>query len=529
MTLINKIGLIGLLGVVALIVIYLIRPNYQQKTVSSTYVWKLSLKKKKKKVPVSKIRNLLLFLCQMLALTCLAMVLMKPAIVLKTPSEISEAILIIDTSASMRTKSAETETTRFERAVTQADEQAKQVLRGGGTLSVALAGDDTDFLFKQISGAGAAATVSEALKGLDMQNFGYGSADIDGALKECEDILYGNPDAMIYVYTDASYYTTPNGIQVVNVAEEGEWNAAILDARAVWDDGYYSFTVQGACYGKDARLSLNMRVYGVNGEAGKSLNYTVAADCNDNETTTLIFRYRKDGEAADTNVKNQQVFDLGNLGGSDQTKINSFSSVHLSFSGDMEDCYALDDNFDVFGGQKQTLKVQYASAEPNPFVNGVKRFCGLLGYSADGSEKRRSGGDARVRPLHFRTDDARKNAHGRRGVFAGSRNVAGKLRLYEKFRSGAFAHEREVSVALRRYGTRRDEERRPELYPRQPLSGDFELRRKLSGIDVFEQATDADGAKRYAGRRADAGDELFVRLFEPRHSARILSSDEKFV
>ena len=50
MTLINKIGLIGLLGVVALIVIYLIRPNYQQKTVSSTYVWKLSLKKKKKKV-----------------------------------------------------------------------------------------------------------------------------------------------------------------------------------------------------------------------------------------------------------------------------------------------------------------------------------------------------------------------------------------------------------------------------------------------------------------------------------------------
>ena len=176
---------------------------------------------------------------------------------------------------------------------------------------------------------------------------------------------------MIYVYTDASYYTTPNGIEVVNVAEEGEWNAAILDARAVWDDGYYSFTVQVACYGKDARLSLNMRVYGVNGEAGKSLNYTVAADCSDNETTTLIFRYRKDGEAADTNVKKQQVFDLGNLGGSDQTKINSFSSVHLSFSGDMEDCYALDDNFDVFGGQKQTLKVQYVSAEPNPFVNGV--------------------------------------------------------------------------------------------------------------------------------------------------------------
>ena len=51
MTLINKIGLLGLIGVVALIIIYVIRPNYQQKTISSTYVWKLSLKKKKKKVP----------------------------------------------------------------------------------------------------------------------------------------------------------------------------------------------------------------------------------------------------------------------------------------------------------------------------------------------------------------------------------------------------------------------------------------------------------------------------------------------
>lgn len=47
MTLINKIGLLGLIGVVALIIIYVIRPNYQQKTISSTYVWKLSLKKEK--------------------------------------------------------------------------------------------------------------------------------------------------------------------------------------------------------------------------------------------------------------------------------------------------------------------------------------------------------------------------------------------------------------------------------------------------------------------------------------------------
>ena len=53
MTLLTPLGLIGLLGVVALIIIYIIKPNFQQKFISSTYVWKLSLKYRKKKIPAS--------------------------------------------------------------------------------------------------------------------------------------------------------------------------------------------------------------------------------------------------------------------------------------------------------------------------------------------------------------------------------------------------------------------------------------------------------------------------------------------
>ena len=64
MTLLVPLGLLGLLGVVALIIIYIIRPNYQQKFISSTYIWKLSLKYRKKRIPTSKLRNILLILCQ---------------------------------------------------------------------------------------------------------------------------------------------------------------------------------------------------------------------------------------------------------------------------------------------------------------------------------------------------------------------------------------------------------------------------------------------------------------------------------
>lgn len=371
MTLINKIGLLGLIGVVALIIIYVIRPNYQQKTISSTYVWKLSLKKKKKKVPVSTIRNLLLFLCQMLALTCLAMILMKPAIVLKTPAEESETILILDTSASMRTESEDSGETRFERAVAAVKDSFTRTLQGGGVSTVILAGKTPEYLFKRMSGdATLAATRFEDLANKDI---GYEVADIDAALKESENVLYDNPDAVIYVYTDANYYSVPDGVNVVNISEESEWNAAILDARADWDEGYYSFTVQAACYGKDARLPINVEIYDVNGIVNETIKFTVLADYNDGTPVTLILRYRKSDEnGGNENTQDRQVCYLDNLIPSNSPKIYSFSSVYLEFSeSEVIDSYDADNDFYVYGGQKQTLKVQYASAEPNPFVNGA--------------------------------------------------------------------------------------------------------------------------------------------------------------
>lgn len=371
MTLINKIGLLGLIGVVALIIIYVIRPNYQQKTISSTYVWKLSLKKKKKKVPVSTIRNLLLFLCQMLALTCLAMILMKPAIVLKTPAEESETILILDTSASMRTESEDSGETRFERAVAAVKDSFTRTLQGGGVSTVILAGKTPEYLFKRMSGdATLAATRFEDLANKDI---GYEVADIDAALKESENVLYDNPDAVIYVYTDANYYSVPDGVNVVNVSEESEWNAAILDARADWDEGYYSFTVQAACYGKDARLPINVEIYDVNGIVNETIKFTVLADYNDGTPVILILRYRKSDEnGGNENTQDRQVVYLDNLIPSNLPKIYSFSSVYLEFSeSEVIDSYDADNDFYVYGGQKQTLKVQYASAEPNPFVNGA--------------------------------------------------------------------------------------------------------------------------------------------------------------
>ena len=83
MTLLTPLGLLGLLGLVAWLIIYLIKPNYQQKLISSTYIWKLSLKYRKKRLPISKLRNLLLILCQIFILTLCAGILAQPNQVIK--------------------------------------------------------------------------------------------------------------------------------------------------------------------------------------------------------------------------------------------------------------------------------------------------------------------------------------------------------------------------------------------------------------------------------------------------------------
>lgn len=144
MKLLTPLGLLGLLGIAVLILIYVIKPNYQQKTVSSTFVWKLSLKYKKKRVQINKLRNVLLILCQVLVLTACALILAEPNRVVKAETDPSEVIAIIDSSASMRAqKDGES---RFERAVKKSLSLSEEVFSNGGLFSVILADENPSFL-----------------------------------------------------------------------------------------------------------------------------------------------------------------------------------------------------------------------------------------------------------------------------------------------------------------------------------------------------------------------------------------------
>ena len=198
------LGFLGLLGILALIIIYIIKPNYQQKMISSTFVWRLSLKYRKKRLPINRLQNILLFLCQVLILTICALLLAQPVLMREKIGDENEKVIIIDASASMRVTNGVS--TRFERAVDEARALVLGTLEEGGLVSVILADDTSEFLIQRAGSSqmdAINAKFDELLEGSTQCT--YSSADIKGAVALSENVLNFNNEAQVYLFTATEY------------------------------------------------------------------------------------------------------------------------------------------------------------------------------------------------------------------------------------------------------------------------------------------------------------------------------------
>ena len=295
MSLLLPLGLLGLIGLLVLLIIYLIKPNYQQKLLSSTFVWKLSLKYQKKRLPINKLRNILLLICQILIIVFLALILTQPAVQEERHLSSKEKVIVIDASASMlaTTLYDDEHYTRFEEAVDGAMELAEKTFADDGMLTVILAGsnatifkddDITDAIYdtdKQADGTDEGAVAQfyrvkadsqiavmqrmQELKSVVDGNNNplactYGSADIEGAMKIAEDITTENPLAEVYLFTGKKYLNS-NGVKVVDVSRGAqEVNVAVLDLRAELEEGYYTFYADVVSYGENAEVDINFLI-----------------------------------------------------------------------------------------------------------------------------------------------------------------------------------------------------------------------------------------------------------------------------
>ena len=337
MSLLAPLGLLGLLAVAVLIFIYIIKPNYQQKIVSSTYIWKRSLKYRKKRVPVSRLRNILIFLCQMLVLASFAMLLARPVIpyVAETPK--NEKVIILDASAGMRVSTGGE--TRFERAVREIRRQAESILsQDDMILSVIVADSDAHYLVSRQTRDGLAA-VGMALDSLVSPELkcSYGTADMEGAATLAQDILKKNSETEVILYT-ATEYIDKGNFTVVNVADESDWNAAILYVKPTLEESNcYSFTVGAGCYGQSRSMTVYCELTGINGGVG-------------------TLKVSKTEYFTEAESERELLFTTDDFGG---VPVTSYASMLVYL--DENDSFDGDNTYDVYGGQKHTVRIQYAS------------------------------------------------------------------------------------------------------------------------------------------------------------------------
>ena len=109
MNFIYPLGLLGLIGVPILIIIYIIKNKYTEKTIASTYIWTVSERFLKRKRPISQLVGLISLILQILAVVFISFAIAHPVMVEKGKAH--EYCFMLDASGSMQTNCGDT--TRF--------------------------------------------------------------------------------------------------------------------------------------------------------------------------------------------------------------------------------------------------------------------------------------------------------------------------------------------------------------------------------------------------------------------------------
>ena len=240
-------GLWALAGVLVVAGVYLFRRKYEEKPVSSVYLWKLAQNFSKRNSPIQRLKRALVAALQLLSVAAACLMIAQPLI--PVPGAQVHYAAIVDASASMQIADGQG-VSRFQRALAALEQDVAR-LPWGSSVSVVVAGDQAQILADHLpkSQVGAA---------LDQARCGLGQGSLEEALALCRDLVRGEDQACLY--TDRDYAQTVN-IQARNMSGQQEWNLSVLSLEAA--DASQGFTAQVVSGGKDAVVSFDLFVDGV--------------------------------------------------------------------------------------------------------------------------------------------------------------------------------------------------------------------------------------------------------------------------
>lgn len=269
MTFLYPLGLVGLVGIPVLILIYIIKNRYTEQIISSTYIWTLSEKFLKRKVPISKIAHLISLLLQILVVVCVAFAIAHPIWVVHDSA--SSYCFVIDASGSMNF--VQNGQTRFDIAkdkICQIIDESKN----GSDYTLVYSGDTTDFIFEAVTNKD---TAKEYVGRLSV---GYVPMDSADALKAAQDYFNYNTSVLTYLFTDKNYGESEN-IEIVDVSEEVE-NYSVTNVDYSLAGSQLKITGTVSSYLNEKAVTVKL-YFDDETEAYKSQEVTATAEGNDFE------------------------------------------------------------------------------------------------------------------------------------------------------------------------------------------------------------------------------------------------------
>ncbi|MBQ8371709.1 MAG: BatA and WFA domain-containing protein [Clostridia bacterium] len=218
MTFLYPLGLLGLIGIPVLLLIYFIKRKYTEQVVSSTYLWRLSEKFLKRRLPISKITGIISLILQIATIAVISLIIAHPVFIVEGGAR--DYCFIIDGSGSMNMTVDEKGTTRYE----VAKDEVERIISSstdGSTYTIIAAGSQTVIVCEDESDRSVALTL------LDDLQPNHAEVDYSDALGVAQTIFNKNNALDTYLVTDTNHTSLEN-ISLINVATAGE-NFAISD------------------------------------------------------------------------------------------------------------------------------------------------------------------------------------------------------------------------------------------------------------------------------------------------------------
>jgi hypothetical protein len=209
-----------LTGLLAVLALYILRKEYRELNVSSTYLWRRTLEDQTASRPFQKLKSNILMFLQLAAVLLLALSLMRP--LLHGTQAGGETVMIFDVSMSMQAE--KDGQSRLNQAVSEAG-RVVEGMGAGDRLTILTAGKKVTHLLSRSTDR------QEALKALNGITAENGDADMDGALSLAKAMEREIENLNIIVFSDSA---KPQGEDVIRYVAVGEGveNCAILSLTA---------------------------------------------------------------------------------------------------------------------------------------------------------------------------------------------------------------------------------------------------------------------------------------------------------